>query len=680
MKKYKRYSLGVIFAITSFFLFYIMMTGLTAVLFAYSLLLFIDVIASYDLSIILAVLSFTFVVFTFSLFFFFIKFLFVKKIEEKNCNISLDKEKEPKLYNQIMEVCNKVDTHPPHEIFLSPDVNASVMLPTGFWSLFSKPKKSLVIGLGLVNVVNVSEFRAVLAHEFGHFSQKSVGLSPYLAHINQIIYNTVFQKDKFDDFLIKWANVGFLSIFASLLIFLVNIIRVILEKAYQFINLSFMKLSRANEFHADYIAAKMEGKENIIQGLRKIEFANAAYESSTHILDEYTPQKKITKNVYDLHTACMKIFAEINEISFEENMPYIIKQKLNDIYKYSRVEIKDAWASHPTLIEREENLEKTNFSIPIKNGRSAWSLFSDKIALQNKITEEVYRLGIDYPYEEAQVNESFFLEKVADLKGYHPRFKGFYNNRKISQVDIEKLKKSSSSDESFIPSFYTEKNTERLSRFLQNETDCQVLEAINNGSAQVKHFFFDGKKSVKKDAWSYMQTLNKEIEEDKKWLNELDDEIIEYNYHYLKNNNKEEVLSDYLQHIVSLNTMQQYVDRGQTILLGVHNIIMFMSSKHFFNEQEVKDVNSQGSSLFGEFRQWIEESKDIPLSESVVDELEIKGSLYSYILETDLIVLKHTMFEDGTYGEHYMQFNRITNKSLKVLHVQTKELLAYFQS
>ncbi len=34
------------------------------------------------------------------------------------------------------------------------------------------PTKDLVVGIGLINAFNISEFKAVVAHEFGHFSQQ----------------------------------------------------------------------------------------------------------------------------------------------------------------------------------------------------------------------------------------------------------------------------------------------------------------------------------------------------------------------------------------------------------------------------------------------------------------------------------------------------------------------------
>ena len=59
-------------------------------------------------------------------------------------------------------------------------------------SLFIPPRKDLLIGLGLVNVVDLVEFKAVLAHEFGHFAQRSTALGRYLYVANQVMRDVIY--------------------------------------------------------------------------------------------------------------------------------------------------------------------------------------------------------------------------------------------------------------------------------------------------------------------------------------------------------------------------------------------------------------------------------------------------------------------------------------------------------
>ena len=89
----------------------------------------------------------------------------------------------------------------PHRVFVSPEVNAADFYQRSLLNLFFPARKNLLIGLGLVNVVNLSEFKAVLAHEFGHFSQSSMKVGTYVYSTNRIIADMVCARDFFDDWL-----------------------------------------------------------------------------------------------------------------------------------------------------------------------------------------------------------------------------------------------------------------------------------------------------------------------------------------------------------------------------------------------------------------------------------------------------------------------------------------------
>src|SRR5207302_10138521 len=87
----------------------------------------------------------------------------------------------------------------PARIVVSPEVNAGVFYACTFWGLFFPAPKNLHIGLGLVNCLNLVEFKAVLAHEFGHFSQRSMRLGTYVYTANRIIREIIFGRDWLDE-------------------------------------------------------------------------------------------------------------------------------------------------------------------------------------------------------------------------------------------------------------------------------------------------------------------------------------------------------------------------------------------------------------------------------------------------------------------------------------------------
>lgn len=74
---------------------------------------------------------------------------------------------QPKLFAFIRDIASKMNTEMPEEVYLIPDVNAFVTTRGGVLGFGGR--RVMGIGLTLMAVHNVSELRAVIAHEFGHF-------------------------------------------------------------------------------------------------------------------------------------------------------------------------------------------------------------------------------------------------------------------------------------------------------------------------------------------------------------------------------------------------------------------------------------------------------------------------------------------------------------------------------
>lgn len=139
---------------------------------------------------------------------FLVKFLFAVSRFDRSGSIEITEEEQPKLFAFIRQLTKETQTPFPKRIYLSPDVNACVFYDSSFWSMFLPVKKNLQIGLGLVNAVNLSEFKAVMAHEFGHFSQRSMKLGSFVYQVNRVIHNMLFDNNSYASFLRSWASVS----------------------------------------------------------------------------------------------------------------------------------------------------------------------------------------------------------------------------------------------------------------------------------------------------------------------------------------------------------------------------------------------------------------------------------------------------------------------------------------
>jgi Zn-dependent protease with chaperone function len=74
---------------------------------------------------------------------------------------------EPVLFGVIREIATRMNTAMPARVYLIPDVNAFVTEVGGFWGIGSQ--RVMGIGLGLLSVDTVSQLKATIAHEFGHY-------------------------------------------------------------------------------------------------------------------------------------------------------------------------------------------------------------------------------------------------------------------------------------------------------------------------------------------------------------------------------------------------------------------------------------------------------------------------------------------------------------------------------
>src|SRR5690606_1667330 len=204
-----------------------------------------------------------------------VKFLFKSNKIDRSGLFEIKKSDQPRLFEFVTRIAEETHTPLPKKIYVSADVNASVFYDSTFWSMFFPVRKNLQIGLGLVNAVTLSEFKAIIAHEFGHFSQRSMKLGSYVYHMNKIIFNLLHDNEGYENTLQSWANASwYFSIFAVITIRIVNGIKWVLRQVYALVNMQYMSLSRQMEFHADTISASVSGASHLITSLHRLEVAD----------------------------------------------------------------------------------------------------------------------------------------------------------------------------------------------------------------------------------------------------------------------------------------------------------------------------------------------------------------------------------------------------------------------
>jgi Zn-dependent protease with chaperone function len=98
---------------------------------------------------------------------------------------------DPRLFEEIFRLARELGQQAPREAYLMLDVTAWVSERGGFMGLGSRRIAGL--GLGLLQGLTVGEFRAVLAHEFGHFSRGDTKLALLISRTRMTIIKTIQQ-------------------------------------------------------------------------------------------------------------------------------------------------------------------------------------------------------------------------------------------------------------------------------------------------------------------------------------------------------------------------------------------------------------------------------------------------------------------------------------------------------
>ena len=91
---------------------------------------------------------------------------------DRDSRPSLSRLKEPTIFALVEEICRALGAPVPTEIVVDCDANAAASFRGGAAGMM-RGELVLMIGLPLVAGLSAQEFAGVLAHEFGHFTQRA---------------------------------------------------------------------------------------------------------------------------------------------------------------------------------------------------------------------------------------------------------------------------------------------------------------------------------------------------------------------------------------------------------------------------------------------------------------------------------------------------------------------------
>jgi Zn-dependent protease with chaperone function len=374
------------------------------------------------------------------IFLYLFKGLFKTERQDKSLQVEITAEDQPRLFAFLDRLCEEVGAPPPHRVFLSPEVNAAACYERSLLGLLLPTPKNLILGLGLVNVLTLSEIKAVLAHEFGHFAQGSMKLGAYVYAVNRVLREIVLGRDWLDHLLLRLrAQPYVLGLLGAVCWGTVSGLRRLMTGLFYAINFLDKSLSRQMEFHADLIAVSVSGSEAIVRALARMDFANEALEAAAFDLKVAADHDRYSRDLFVHHRDALE------RLRRQRNAPHLGEPPPPTGDPRLVVEVFDPedgpprmWADHPSNYDREQNAKQHYVDCPLDN-RPAWLLFDNAAEACEWVTWRFYRVALkvhrDTELEEPEAIRTF-LDAEHRAVTYDPRYHGMYDDRFIEPGEV----------------------------------------------------------------------------------------------------------------------------------------------------------------------------------------------------------------------------------------------------
>jgi len=415
------------------------------------------------------------------------KALFFFQRHKGSNDIEVTAEEQPRLFEFINRLADEAGAPRAHRVFLSARVNAAVFYDLTILNLIFPSRKNLEIGLGLVNSLSLGELKAVLAHEFGHFAQRSMAVGRWVYVAQQIAAGIISKRDALDGFLrglsrfdLRIAWVGWL------LSTIVWSIRSVMETVFRIVVLAQRALSREMELQADLVAVSLTGSDALIHALYRLQVADEAWERALAFANT---EARAKRSVADLFAVQKHITAKLREVLDDPHYGNVVpipaeRASEHRLFKTALGHPPKMWSTHPANSEREHNAKRTYISAKIDE-RSAWELFDDVPQLAKQLSAELF--GALEDAEPVPLEQS--LAKLDEEYGrayYKREYRGAYLGRALAQharktADLYDAAPPQESLAAHLETLYPASLAQDLERLRTLEEELQMLQALKDG-------------------------------------------------------------------------------------------------------------------------------------------------------------------------------------------------------
>lgn len=628
------------------------------------------------------------------LFLFFLKGLFKRSRPDMSKLVEVTEKEQPKLFAFVRKLCADAGTQFPRAIYLSHEVNAAVFYPRSLLSLIRPVRKNLLIGVGLVNLLNLSELKAVLAHELGHFAQSSMKLGQYVYVANQVIYDMAFGRDFWDSWLAKWRSVDpRLSFPAWIITAIVWVLRRFLRLVFRAVNVANLSLSRQMEFNADLHAVSLTGSDALISGLWKTERGGIAMQRALAQLHSLAEHGKFSDDLFFHQSAELD---RLDEVLAEQGDGSAYVKSLCEPYRYGEVvhfhegddHAPSMWSSHPANREREVNAKKTYVRVePVVT--SAWRLLASKKGLRKRLTRVAYEEVLRVPFSPKQVLPAAEVLALAkeeeEERKQAAHYHGLYENRIIELGDIDKLIRSlDEEDPERDPSMLRDKAAawtgEKLAAFMKGSAelhaDIATLAAVVDDKSNVKQTFeLRGEIHPTRDAERLLKQFVEQSEKLQKRIKNADRAI--FRHFYVRSGSTPEAREELVRRYRFLVALEELIVLLKPQERGVGAVLQLLQENRDLSREQFGGIVHTLDCAYNELDRVAERCRKLALPK--LSHIEEGATVASFVIPERIIDPRHPERLEGAWIMQLVkQFDQVIGR-LRKLHYKNLGVLLKLQ-
>ena len=400
--------------------------------------------------------------------------------KQKNNGKEIKRNDYPELFSLIDDVVEKVDCLQPKHVYLSDECNAYVNYPS-MWGYIFHGRQNLTIGIPLLFGMNKTEFKSILSHEFGHFTQKSVSVNR-VANLSEFLCGAIAQSqeeiEKADDD----------SYEAKARLFARIATKIMLKQYHKVAPMNGV-LSRAQEYDADHFSYEAVGTDGSLSALCKIQDLSARWDGHfMRWLWSMIEEKRCPEDIFGLFS---KFSAELDPVMVCSLIPseHFTPSLAEFDSRISWVENTD---THPSNNQRCRAITTYDKKETTWDNSPAYDYFSEAVVKEmfNRVanTLKTRRFPNTTEFMKKDVADEELLSKLQGITP--PIFEGFFQDEIFYISDVlDEVDKNTTP----VQYPFTRKNSNAMREYTCAKDDYLLLQRIVDENSFQRKYIYDGK-------------------------------------------------------------------------------------------------------------------------------------------------------------------------------------------